>query len=81
MSSGLIPVTNAVTAIPEFVDDSCGVLAPAEDYEYMAKKIGEIVDNPHLFKSMSVAAANRVRSQVSSELITSKEISLILGRS
>jgi glycosyltransferase involved in cell wall biosynthesis len=28
MASGLVPVTNAVTAIPEFVDDRCGILAP-----------------------------------------------------
>ena len=80
MSSGLIPVTNAVTAIPEFVDDSCGVLAPAEDYEYMAKKIGEIVDNPKMFKLMSKAASMRINLQVASDMIIRKEIGLILGR-
>lgn len=29
MASGLVAVTNAVTAIPEFVDDECGILALA----------------------------------------------------
>ena len=28
MSSGLVPITNNVAAIPEFVDDTCGMLAP-----------------------------------------------------
>ena len=79
MSSGLVPVTNAVAAIPEFVDDSCGVLAPAEDYVYMAKKIGEIVDNPQLFIILSTEAAKRVRAQVASELIINKEINLVFG--
>jgi spore maturation protein CgeB len=31
MSSGLVPVTNAIAAIPEFLDESCGILAPPED--------------------------------------------------
>ena len=30
MASGLVPVTNGVAAIPEFVDDSCGILAPSK---------------------------------------------------
>ncbi len=79
MSSGLIPVTNAVTAIPEFVDASCGVLSPGEDYLDMAHQIGRIVDNPSLFLSMSKAAADRVRRQTASDIIIQKEIDLIKG--
>lgn len=79
MSSGLIPVTNAVTAIPEFVDASCGVLSPGEDYLDMAHQIGRIVDNPSLFLSMSKAAADRVRRQTASDIIIQKELGLIKG--
>ena len=79
MSSGLVPVTNAVTAIPEFVDDTCCVLAPAEDYRYMAEGIGRIVDNPQLFLEMSRAASERVKRQTSSDVIIKKELSLIAG--
>ena len=43
MASGLVPVTNAVAAIPEFVDGKCGILAPKNDYLEMAKGIEEIV--------------------------------------
>lgn len=77
MSSGLIPVTNAVTAIPEFVDDSCGILAPGEDYMAMAKGIDEIYRNPGLFTQMSANAAARVRSQTSKEYTIDKELALI----
>ncbi len=37
MSSGLIPVTSGVTAIPEFVNDEVGVLAKEENYLDLAE--------------------------------------------
>ncbi|HJC25623.1 MAG TPA: glycosyltransferase [Candidatus Eisenbergiella merdavium] len=77
MSSGLVPVTNAVTAIPEFVDDSCGILAPAEDYKAMAEGIKRLYQDPDLFETMSQNAAERVRRQSSKELTIGKEIGLI----
>lgn len=77
MSSGLIPVTNAVTAIPEFVDDSCGILAPGEDFHEMAEGIKRIYHDPELFLNMSENAARRVRNQSSRELTIGKEINLI----
>ncbi|MEC5178791.1 glycosyltransferase [Arthrobacter sp. CG_A4] len=63
MSSGLVPVTTAVTAIPEFVDKSCGILAAGEDAAGMAAGIAEIIRNPTDFVNMSAAAARRVRRQ------------------
>lgn len=79
MSSGLVPITNDVTAMGEFVDSTCGILSPGEDYKDMAKQIGRIVDNPKLFLSMSKAAAARVRRQTASEIIIAKEIALLTG--
>lgn len=79
MASGLVPVTNAVTAIPEFVDDTCGILAPAEDAEAMAAGISRLVDNPDLFLAMSKAAAERVRRQTAANIIIKQELDLILG--
>lgn len=80
MSSGLIPVTNAVAAIPEFVDAQCGILAPGEDYLEMAKGIACLYKNPKLFEQMSEAAAKRVRSQTSKEYTIDKEMEMIYGR-
>ena len=67
MSSGLVPVTNAVAAIPEFVDGSCGILADAEDADGMAKGIEKLFHEPALFTSMSIAASARVRRQTAAK--------------
>lgn len=77
MSSGLVPVTNAVTAIPEFVDETCGILAPEEDYLQMAEGIKTLYYNAALFEQMSENAAKRVRCQTSKEYTIRKEIELI----
>lgn len=76
MSSGLIPVTNAVTAIPEFVDEASGILAPGEDALAMAAGIDRIYNDPDLFTKMSVAAAQRVRWQCAKEVLISAELKL-----
>ena len=63
MSSGLVPITNAVASIPEFVDHSCGILAPGEDAEAMARGITLLYEQPLKFSAISKAAAKRVREQ------------------
>ncbi len=80
MSSGLVPVANAVAAIPEFVDENCGILAPAEDAKAVAEGILKLVRNPELFVQMSENAAKKVRSLSSEKLTIDKEISLTESR-
>ncbi len=77
MSSGLVPVTNSVSAIPEFVDDSCAVLGPEEDYMLLAQGIIKLVEDRELFTTMSQNAAERVRQQSASEIIIDKEMKLL----
>lgn len=77
MSSGLVVVTNAVTAIPEFTDDSCAMLSPADDYLDMADKLRQLYRDPELYLKISENAAKRVRSQTSREYTIDKEIQLI----
>ena len=79
MSSGLVPVTNSVSAIPEFVDDSCAILGPEEDYMLLAKGIIRLVEDRELFTRMSRNAAERVRLQSASDIIIDKEINLLRG--
>jgi glycosyltransferase involved in cell wall biosynthesis len=79
MSSGLVPVTNAVAAIPEFVDDSCGILAAADDAGGLAAGIEMLYENPLLFEEMSKRAAERVRRQSDSQLIVSRELNLFFS--
>ncbi|MCS0630970.1 FkbM family methyltransferase [Telluria mixta] len=74
MASGLVPVTNGVTAIPEFVDEQCGILAPGEDAVAMAEGIAAMYENPELFMAMSEQAALRVKRQSAKEKIVDAEI-------
>jgi glycosyltransferase involved in cell wall biosynthesis len=80
MSSGLVPVANAVAAIPEFVNEDCGILAPAEDAQAVADGILKLVRNPELFMQMSENAAAYVRNKTAEEYTISKEIALIESR-
>jgi len=80
MASGLVPVTNAVAAIPEFVDEQCGILVLAEDWQGLADGILKLYHNPELFKQLSANAASRVRTQHAKELVIEKELDLILQR-
>lgn len=61
MSAGLVPVTNAVSAIPEFVDETCACLAPSEDSTALADGIEKLANDPALFLAMSQRAAAHVR--------------------
>ena len=80
MSSGLVPVANAVAAIPEFVNDDCGILAPAEDAQAVAEGILKLVRNPDLFMQMSRNAAEHVRNKTSQQYTIDKEVELIISR-
>ena len=81
MASGLVPVTNAVSAIPEFVDDSCAILTPGEDAEAMAKGIARLYEQPLTFSAMSQAAANCVRKQRDAQKVISAELAVVLNNS
>lgn len=79
MSSGLIPITNKVGAIPEFVDDSCAFLAEPEDANQLAKGIIYLYDNSQEFGHLSRSAAKRVRGQSSAKEIIEKEMRVFLN--
>lgn len=74
MASGLVPVTNAVAAIPEFADEGCAVLAPEDDFVAMAEGIARLVENPQLFSDMSKAAVKQIEKKTAASLIVRQEI-------
>jgi glycosyltransferase involved in cell wall biosynthesis len=78
MSSGLAPITTNVAAIPEFVDASCGIVVPAEDYKAIADGVEFLYHNPDVFLKLSKAAAERVRKQCGFKQTIEAEINLIL---
>lgn len=77
MASGLVPITNAVAAVPEFVDEQCGILAPAEDAHGLADGIRRLHEDPELFARLSVAAAERVRRQSAADSVIPQELELL----
>lgn len=81
MSSGLVPIANAVTAIPEFVDENSGYLVPGEDYVGIADAIEEMYYNPEIFKNKSSMAAQKVRNLSDKPKTIAKEVALIFENS
>lgn len=79
MSSGLVPVTTNITAVPEFVDENCGILTPPEDYKAMAEGVIRMYNHPEQFLSMSNNASIRIKNQTDSNLIIESELKMIRG--
>ena len=80
MASGLVPVTNSVAAIPEFIDEHCGILAPGEDSQALADGIEKLVNEPLLFQNMSEQCAQRIFSQRRQDKIIDDELEFITGQ-
>ncbi|MGY0618348.1 glycosyltransferase family protein [Lysobacter sp. A378] len=76
MASGLVPITNPVAAVPEFVDESCGLLVEPESATALADAIERLYRDPALFLRLSEAAAARVREQSAFETTIAREIEL-----
>ncbi|WP_167880566.1 FkbM family methyltransferase [Nocardioides guangzhouensis] len=77
MSSGLVPVTSGVTAIPEFVSDREGYLAGLDDATGLADAIRDLYHNPDKFTAKSAAAAARVRQQTATSVVLPQELALV----
>ena len=77
MAAGLVPVTTRVAAVPEFVDERCGMLVEGEDYAGLAKAIVALYHDPELFLRLSQNASERVHCQSSYGETIRKEIELI----
>lgn len=79
MSSGLVPITTPVDAIPEFVDESCAVLGDEEQFDRWFEEVLSLMNDPERFSQMSKAAARRVREQSTPALTVDKEVQLMRG--
>lgn len=77
MASGLVPVTNRVSAVPEFVDDSCAALAAPNDSLGLAGALASLLDDPAVFLAKSEAAAARVRRQSGQDHVIAAELALL----
>lgn len=66
MSSGLVPITNAVAAIREVVDEKGRDSGQAEDAEGLASAIMMMHESPEMFQAFARAASERVAIETSS---------------
>lgn len=76
MASGLVPVTTNTSAIPEFLDESCGFAVPEEDAQALADAIATLVEDPDTFVRLSRHAALRPRRQSNFESTIMREVDL-----
>ena len=79
MSSGLVAIANAVEAVPEFVDESSGILVLAEDYMGIADAIERLYRDPALFQKLSKNGARHVRELSGYAETIQREVELIEG--
>lgn len=77
MSSGLVPITNGVGAIAEFLSEEAGFICDEEDYLQLAAAIDRLYHDPELFIKMSETAAASIRQSRGDDLIATQEIALI----
>ncbi|WP_417530279.1 FkbM family methyltransferase [Marinobacter lipolyticus] len=76
MSSGLVPVTNNVAAVGEFVSPEIAILDEAECVDELVAGITRVYHDPALFQRMSSGAARAVRDSRKFEIIIEKELSM-----
>lgn len=80
MASGLVPVTNNVGAIGEFVTNNAGYMCEPEDYIGLANSIDTIFSDPQLFNQMSASSAYLIRQNRSSQMIIKSELKILQGK-
>ncbi|QNE89956.1 glycosyltransferase family 4 protein [Corynebacterium incognita] len=81
MSSGLVPVSTDIAAIPEFINHgSSGLLAPPEDPVAIADLVERLYFDPELFLSLSRSASRSIQIKCGREATIGREISTIMER-
>ena len=78
MSSGLVSISNDVSAISEYlIDKECGILAKENDYIGLANAIEYLYYNPNEFLRMSKNASIFIENKCGIDTTIIKEIKLI----
>ncbi|CDT77909.1 Methyltransferase FkbM family (fragment) [Vibrio coralliirubri] len=77
MASGLVPITNAVAAIPDFVTNAEGYLASDDDFLEIASAIESLVLNPDIFIAKSQASARCISNNRTQDIVTESELKIV----
>ena len=77
MAAGLVPITNNVSAVPEFVDDTCAFSVNADSYMGIADAIDDLYHDGDKFLKMSKLAIKQVLDNRSVDKIARLELNLL----
>ncbi|MDR1187248.1 MAG: glycosyltransferase family 4 protein [Bifidobacteriaceae bacterium] len=77
MSAGLVVISNAVAAVPEFLSESEGYLVAPDDPSGIVRAIEDLYRRPETFAAKSAAAAARVRANLTLDKVARQEIALL----
>jgi len=78
MSSGLVPISNDIGAIAEFVKHKeNGLLAKRDDVNGMIQYIDYLIKNPKIFLEMSEKASKMIIEQTGKQIVIEKELEVI----
>lgn len=79
MSSGLVPVTNAIGGIPEFVSADTGLLARDHNPQTYANLINALIDDPARFQRLSQSTATSMQTFCGRAATIDRELALFSG--
>lgn len=80
-SSGLVTISSAVAAVPEFFENrTTALLAPAEDFVAIADFIEELYFDPEMYQTISRRGASAITAKCGREATVDAEIELIKSR-
>ncbi|MGV3243625.1 glycosyltransferase family 4 protein [Staphylococcus sp. 11261D007BR] len=78
MSSGLVPISNAIGGIPDFITHGVtGYLAERNNVEQMVTYIDYLIKHPDEFLEMSRKAATSIQEITGKDIVINKEIEVI----
>lgn len=77
MSSGLVPIVSCVGAVPEFVDETCGMLLPPENPAAIADALAKLGECETTFATLSRAAAKRAGDTIAMNRVVQREIEIL----
>jgi glycosyltransferase involved in cell wall biosynthesis len=80
MSSGLVPISTDITAIPEFVKhDVSGLLTTPESPTDIADAIERLYYNSDVFLRVSKQASQSIREKCAVDVVIKRELEIIQG--
>ncbi len=80
MSSGLVPISNDIGAIKEYIEpNKAGIVVPRDDVKEMANAIVYLVKHHKEFLAMSEYAHESIQSKAGKHIVINKEVEVING--